>query len=126
MGIQRKTKSVTAVLAHLNKKDEAQSVVALVDEFQEQMNKTTVYRILERLESEGVLHSFTGTDGLMWYALCNHCTSEKHSDVHPHFQCRVCGKSECIDLTVDLPNLPNYKVDSAELLILGQCPSCQN
>ena len=37
----------------------ALSVVELTDTFSKKMNKTTVYRILDRLEEAGELHSFT-------------------------------------------------------------------
>ena len=32
------------------------------------MNKTTVYRILDRFEKEGILHWFIDNDGLKRYA----------------------------------------------------------
>ena len=51
------------------------SVVGLVERLHQAMNKTTVYRILGRLEDESILHSFTGKDGLRWYAKCIGCSS---------------------------------------------------
>ena len=124
MGIVRKTKSVVTVLDLFEKSDDALSVVGLVERLKEEMNKTTVYRILERLEDEAILHSFAGKDGLTWYAKCNGCSSSNHLDSHPHFQCRECGKSECLSIDVQLPVISNHKIDSAELLLLGQCADC--
>jgi len=124
MGIIRKTKSVVTVLDLFEKSDDALSVVGLVERLKEEMNKTTVYRILERLEDEAILHSFAGKDGLTWYAKCNGCSSSNHLDSHPHFQCRECGKSECLSIDVQLPVISNHKIDSAELLLLGQCADC--
>jgi Fur family ferric uptake transcriptional regulator len=80
MSIVRKTKSVNIILSKFDKGHEALSVVDLVEELKEDMNKTTVYRILERLESEGTIHSFTGTNGLKWYAKCYQCTSHHHNE----------------------------------------------
>lgn len=118
------TKSVLKVLSLFEESEDALSAVGLVERLNKKMNKTTVYRILERLEGEGILHSFAGKDGLSWYAKCQGCSSSNHQDAHPHFQCRECGKSECLSIDVQLPKISNHKVDSAALLLLGQCADC--
>ncbi len=124
MGVIRKTKSVENVLAQFQQSQDAQSSVSLVESLKGQMNKTTVYRILERLEDDGILHSFKGTDGVQWYAKCDGCDSSNHSDLHPHFQCNECGKTECLELVIPMPNIPNHTVDEMELLISGKCADC--
>ena len=124
MGIIRKTQAVKTLLKEFAQSKGALSVIELVERFKGQMNKTTVYRILERLEDDGSLHSFTGKDGLKWYALCEGCTQSHHADRHPHFQCRDCGKTECLSLDIAIPSIPNYKVEIAELLLTGQCEDC--
>lgn len=124
MGVTRKTKTVKELLTVFENIENALSVVDLVKQLANKMNKTTVYRILERLESDGHLHSFIGRDGLKWYAKCNECSSVHHNDVHPHFQCSDCGKSECIDLDVSIPKISNRKIDNIELLLVGQCEEC--
>lgn len=102
----------------------ALSVSELVNRFRDEMNKTTVYRILERMEDEGEVHSFIGKNGLRWYAPCKSCTSSYHVDTHPHFQCRVCGRTECLTMEINLPNVSSHKVDYAELLLVGLCETC--
>ena len=124
MGIVRKTKSVKRLLDSFELADGALSVVELVERHQPDMNKTTVYRILDRLEDEGLLHSFIGKDGLKWYAKCHNCSTEKYSDTHPHFQCNTCGKMECLSGSVALPNILGHKIEKAELLLFGQCKDC--
>jgi Fur family ferric uptake transcriptional regulator len=124
MGIVRKTKSVMTVLNVFEQTDYAVSAVNLVEHLQQKMNKTTVYRILEKLEDQGTLHSFLGKDGLKWYAKCDGCSSSQHIDSHPHFQCQGCGKTECISSNVSVPIIPNHKVNFAELLLTGLCEVC--
>ncbi len=124
MGVVRKTKSVVTVLNLFEESDYSLSAVRLVELLNKKMNKTTVYRIVERLKDEGILHSFAGKDGLTWYAKCKGCTSSNHVDSHPHFQCRECGKSECLSIDVQVPAISNHKVDSAELLLMGHCADC--
>ena len=125
MGVARKTKSVKTVLEVFEEAKSAISVVKLVELLRQEMNKTTVYRILDRLEDNGTLHSFLGEDGLKWYATCNNgCSSSHHLDEHPHFQCQDCGKTECLPIQLSIPNIPNYKVNSANILLLGLCKNC--
>ena len=66
MGIVRKTKAVNTVLNIFEHNNEAKSVVNLIELVKGEMNKTTVYRILDRLEQDGTIHCFNGKDGLKW------------------------------------------------------------
>ena len=124
MSIKRKTKSVNTILSIFEKGREAVSVVDLVGRLDKEMNKTTVYRILERLENEGEIHSFVGTNGLKWYAKCYHCTAHNHKDVHPHFECRDCGKVECLDVSIPIPKVNNRHIITVDVLLTGQCADC--
>ena len=124
MGVLRKTKSVEIVLKEFDKDSNAISVIALVDLLHSEMNKTTVYRILNKLEDDGVLHSFLGKNGHKWYAKCHNCFSTVHQDIHPHFQCICCGKVECLDINVRIPEIPNHKVEVSQILLQGKCEAC--
>jgi Fur family ferric uptake transcriptional regulator len=125
MGIVRKTKSVETLLQIMEESHMAISVVDLIERLKHKMNKTTVYRILDRLEQDGIVHSFLGQGGLKWYARCKECPSDVHIDAHPHFQCQECGKAVCLDIDFRVPVLSNYKIESAQLLLTGQCEECQ-
>lgn len=124
MAIIRKTKSVTTLLEVFAQSDQAFSGVDLISRLDGVMNKTTVYRILDRLEDEGVLHSFQGVDGLKWFAKCQDCSPSSHSDVHPHFQCKKCGKTSCLEMELTIPAVPNVKIDQTQLLLIGHCEEC--
>ena len=88
------------------------------------MDKTTVYRILDRLENSNLLHSFIGDDGLKRYAKWVNENSSEKMEIHPHFQCNQCGKSSCLPITVSLPTLANYKIESMEQTFSGKCKDC--
>ncbi len=124
MGIKRKTKSVNTILSIFENGEEALSVVDLVDQLRKQMNKTTVYRVLERLENEGAIHSFSGTNGLKWYAKCHECSADHHNDIHPHFECEDCGKVECLEINISIPKIEDRNIQSADVLLKGQCTDC--
>lgn len=87
MEVIRRSKSVKELLKAFEQCKIAISTIELVERFNGQMNKSTVYRILERLENEGTLHSFMGKDGLRWYAISS-CLHSNHLDIHSHFQCK--------------------------------------
>lgn len=126
MGVLRKTRSVKELLQQFDSTDRALSVVYLVAQLRESMNKTTVYRILERLEDSGELHSFNDSSGLMWYAKCQPtCSEHEHHDIHPHFQCKNCGKVECLEVEINVPNISTHKIESASVLLTGHCEACK-
>ncbi len=120
----RSTKSVKIILDAFDNSNGALSVVELVKKYKSDMNKTTVYRILERLEREGILHSFSGVNGLKWFAKSQEIDHTDHSVDHSHFQCDECGKSECLTVDITIPSIPNHKVDSSNLILVGQCEDC--
>ena len=126
MNISRNTKTVKLLLKLFDKESNALSVVDLVSIFSKEMNKTTVYRILHRLEEVGILHSFIDKDGLKRYAKGDQRTSSSGEQItHPHFLCEDCGVSTCLPLKISTPSIPNYIIKSSEQLYLGQCKDCQ-
>jgi len=126
MGSLRKTKSVKVILGLFEQTEEALSVVDLIEGLEKVMNKTTVYRILDRLEAVGILHSFVGKNGRKWYAKCKDCLPADPVYTHPHFQCSACGKVECVPFEIMIPSLTSYKVESADFLLIGECKECNS
>lgn len=124
MGIIRRTKSVETLLSVFEKGQHALSAIDLVERLKNKMNKTTVYRILERMEQDGIVHAFNDVNGLKWYAKCNGCSSEHHVDTHPHFQCKDCGTMECLSIDISIPHISNLQIDTAKIMLVGKCTQC--
>ena len=125
MTIIRKTKTVKLLLDRFDQTDDAISIVELVSHFNGVMDKSTVYRILDRLENSEILHSFMGIDGLKRYAKWKHTnTSIDSIKIHPHFLCNKCGKSSCLPIKISIPTIPNYMIESAEQILSGKCEKC--
>ena len=58
MGVVRKTKHLEQLLQVFRQSSDAMSASMLLDSFNAEVNKSTVYRMLEKLEDDGVIHSF--------------------------------------------------------------------
>ena len=58
MGIVRKTPSLQLLLNEFRSQSNAISVIELIKRLESKINKSTVYRVLEKLEDNGTLHSF--------------------------------------------------------------------
>ena len=122
----RKTASLQAIRAYLGNKSTAVSAVELVDHFSERFNKTTIYRVLTRLEHEGEVHSVLGNDATMYYAMCHSkCSKEAHHDQHVHRQCRSCGEVSCVEVAIPALEAMDFQVEEAKVLLIGLCKNCQ-
>ena len=126
MGIIRQTLAVKLLLGEFEKESSAISAIELIKRLGSQVNKTTIYRLLDKLEDDGLLHYFLDAKGVKWFAKCKGCSKSNHSDIHPHFQCTECGTVDCLEIQVNLPEIPNRKVINSQVLVLGQCDRCLN
>ena len=125
MNASRKTKTVKLILDLFNKNSNALTVVELISIFKNKMNKTTVYRILDRLEDSNILHSFLDKDGLKRYAKGNQNKLLSNNALeHAHFICQECGISSCLPIKITPPVIENYTINNSEHLYTGQCNEC--
>ena len=124
MGMIRKTKHFQRILAEFSNSKTAISANSLVSLFAKTMNKSTVYRILNKLEDDCIIHSFVGLNGLKWYAKCSDCSFQQHNDNHPHFQCEECNEVRCIPNVSNHPKLIGSQFHVKNILISGLCSRC--
>ena len=124
MGVVRKTKHLEQVLQVFRQSNEALSARMLLDILDNATNKSTVYRMLDKLEDDGVIHSFLTMDQIRFYALCKGCSSGRHVDSHAHFHCTSCKRVSCVSEEIVLPTPGRARITSAQVLLTGQCESC--
>ena len=128
MGIQRKTESLDVLLNEFDNSLNAISAVDLVNRLNNKMNKTTIYRLLKKLEEDFILHSFFGKNGLKWYAKCNGCCKSGSESVvekfRPHFQCLNCGKIDLLSVELKILDATEKLKSTSQFLIQGKCESC--
>lgn len=122
----RNTASLQAIKLYLIEKNVAVSAVELVEYFANRFNKTTIYRVLARLEDEGEVHSVIGKDANTYYATCHStCSKHKHNDNHVHRQCKKCGELSCVEIEVNLPVSNDFIVEETNVLLVGLCVKCK-
>ena len=120
MGVLRKTKHLEHVLQAFRQSSDALSAGMLLDALANEINKSTVYRMLQKLEDDGVIHSFLTIDQIRFYALCKGCSSGRHVDTHAHFQCTSCKRVSCVPEEIVLPTPGRARITSAQVLLTGQ------
>ena len=64
MGVVRKTKSIELLLNEFKTQSTAISTIELIKRLNSKLNKTTIYRVLENLVDDRILHTFIGQDGI--------------------------------------------------------------
>ena len=125
MSLTTNTKSLKSILDVFSSTESAISAPELISKFKSRMDKTTVYRILERLINSGTLHSFTDNKGVKRYVKSKkNNVPETASNEHPHFLCLDCGISSCLPIKIEIPKITDYKIKSSEHLLIGQCKTC--
>lgn len=91
-----------------------------------QIDKVTIYRIIQSFTEDGLIHKIVDISGKAYYALCAEgCCSEKHEDNHMHFKCVKCEQIICMEQNF-VPTLPKqYDYLNVNCLVEGVCPECK-
>lgn len=126
MAKKRNTKTKQMVRAILEGADRALSHEDIEKALEGEMDRVTIYRILQGFEEEGYAHRITDENGKWHYAICHNCSDDHHHDNHIHFQCTNCNSLSCLDIPIKSPDLPSgYTIKDITYLISGCCPNCQ-
>ena len=93
-----------------------------------EIDRVTVYRVLDWLTQQGLAHRLAGDDRV-WRFTAAHDSRPRGSGAHshPHFQCNTCGDVICLDEVSTTPRvvLPaGYKSEELEVTVKGQCAMC--
>jgi Fur family ferric uptake transcriptional regulator len=118
----RQTKQRELILGIFGSSKEPISAPEIVTKAQERMpnlNKTTVYRTLERLEGEGIIERMLVNPNVLHYEL-----KKKH---HHHFVCRQCAGVFCIEgcaagIAKLLPD--GFQLEAHDITLHGLCNRC--
>lgn len=124
---RRKTKSQTAILDLLQREASALSHDSISAKLDQQMDRVTIYRILNRFVEDGIAHRIVADDGRQYFASCqDNCSHDHIAHSHLHFRCTVCDQVECVpgEVSFELPK--GYRTDNCNIILSGRCQSCNN
>jgi Fur family ferric uptake transcriptional regulator len=87
-------------------------------------NKVTIYRALELLVQEGLVHRAFVRDRTWHFELADNCTKRQ---CHPHFTCSRCGLTTCLR-DLQAPSVARryrgYAIQRQRIELEGLCPDC--
>ena len=120
------TKSRVDLLIKMQDYSSAMSYSAI----QKQMSpidRVTLYRTLESLKENGIIHIAFQENNETYYAICgNSCDENHHQHEHVHFKCTKCNTVTCEKLISKIEVLlPNYLIDKISVNIEGLCQLCR-
>ncbi|WP_225035625.1 Fur family transcriptional regulator [Winogradskyella sp. SM1960] len=121
---RRQTPTKSAVLDVLTKAGKAMSQDAIEQEIPIDINRATIYRVLNRFCDDGILHKVIAEDGKQYFALCDRCDDTHKQHQHYHFKCTVCETLECLPSEVSFSIPQGYVVQNVNCVLTGVCKNC--
>lgn len=120
----RLTSSRKKIINILIESQSALSEVDLEKQLASICDRTTIYRTLNTLLENGLVHKLVDTDGSNKYVLNKN--SAQPNDDHIHFKCNECGTVECLENFPEQHlHLPNgYKKLYTNFVVVGVCDHC--
>ena len=121
---RRNTPSKEAVLDLLIHTGKAMSRDAIEQKLEIEIDRATIYRVLNRFCEDGMVHKIVAEDGKQYFAVCINCDEKRMPDNHFHFRCTNCETIECLPEAVHF-SVPNgYHVDNVNCVLTGICNDC--
>ena len=123
--MRRNTPAKQRVLRLFEESDTALSQDIIEQQMKGEVDRVTIYRILNSFCEDGILHRVTSDDGKSYYALCINCQEHQHHHDHFHFKCLNCGKVECLkeEVRVKLPK--GYRFETMNCWVSGYCKAVE-
>lgn len=122
----RNTKTKEMILELLQASENALSHDIIQERLkEEQIDRATIYRVLNRFVEEGLVHRVVVDDGKQYFRICGKkCSGKYHHHDHFHFRCMKCNKVECLnkEIKVDLPK--GYSYSHFNGVVSGYCAAC--
>lgn len=90
-----------------------------------QINRVSVYRIVQSFIEANIIHSIVHNGTQMLYALSTSFNADV-TDTHGHFTCTLCELTFCVhDIETSIPkSIKGNKILKKEILYYGTCKKC--
>ena len=90
------------------------------------IDRVTLYRTLEKLKEQGIIHKAFHGDKESYFAICgNRCRKGEHHHGHVHFRCIRCESVTCekTENTFQI-SIPGSEIDKVSIQVEGLCKTC--
>lgn len=101
---------------------------SVIQERFKSIDRVTLYRTLESLKEQGVIHKAFQENNEVYYAICGkNCDKSQHDHDHIHFKCVKCENVTCEkpDKKVNV-SIPEHEVFKMTIHIEGVCKHCKS
>lgn len=119
----KKTKVRKALIQRFMNVPHAQSYGDLQASLEDELDKSTLYRNLTRLEEAGLIHRINDHSGVSKYAFGQ---PPRQGNEHAHFVCESCETVYCMgeldSLQFEVPK--GFKANNVQTIIRGICADC--
>lgn len=91
-----------------------------------EIDRVTLYRILNTYQEKGILHRIMDMNGTANYAVCtSSCSENHHHDEHVHFNCTNCNKIYCLEVEAPRIKMPKgFTAKTVSSIAYGICEKC--
>ncbi len=121
---RRSTPTKEAVIAVLKAGTRAMSQDAIEQKIEIEIDRATIYRILNQFCEDGTVHKIVADDGKQYFALCKRCDQQILPNNHLHFRCTNCQTIECLPTVANFSIPESYKVERQNCVLIGTCQDC--
>ena len=121
------TKQKETIIEAIKKQNKSFMVKDLYDTLNGKVGLTTIYRLLQKLEDEGLITKEVGKDNKTKYEYLEKCEEENHF----YLKCDKCGTlthvdCDCInELSSHISKEHNFKLNKENIIIKGICSKCK-
>ena len=91
------------------------------------IDRVTLYRTLETLVGQGIIHKAHQENNETYYAICGKkCSKGEHDYDHIHFKCIECNSVTCEQLSKKVKiSIPDFEIQQMSIHLQGVCSSCK-
>lgn len=121
------TKQKDLILDVISSKNCSFTVKDIYNELDNNVGLTTIYRFIERLESDGVVEKSIDYNNKVYYQYLEKCSHDNHF----YLKCINCGNiihidCDCIkEFSTHISNSHNFLINNNNLIINGICCDCK-
>lgn len=126
----RELKATGPRLHLLKKMQEYKSAMpySAIQESMKSIDRVTLYRTLESLKKQGIIHKAYQEKNETYYAICGTtCQKNEHTHDHIHFKCSTCEQVTCEKTTTTVKiSIPEYEIKRTSIYLEGICKLCND